>query len=340
MAEVVGLISGGITIVKLFHTTIQVFDIVNTSKAYSSEIYILCSKLQIERTRLVSWGELVGLTEIHEIGPQAATDNRVYHPQYRPAIAHHLRRLLELFQKVDRLLEKHGVRLDQDDSDNSSESDGSTVRAGASNQQVAQGPVQQIFLHQVETLCKSIKDHQTSVPWFKKAKWAIYQSDRFKVVVDEIRDLVDGLHKILPDVSARTQQRLIQEIQVSEDISSLDAIQAATIDDYSEMAEAACARSETLSVYMSTQQTTNRSTTLSDRTTSDRRSRRVRIQEGPRLQSLEAIFSHYAKGALSFESQKKDSRLLSCDIQWIGVDDKPTDDDCGFLPLQHSSFGQ
>ena len=341
MAEVVGLISGGITIVSLFHTTIQVFDIVNTSKAYSSEIHILCSRLQIERARLVDWGELVGLTEIHEVGPQSAPDNRIYHPRYRHAIAHHLKRLLELFKNVDSLLEKHGVRLDQDDSDSSSEIDASTVRAGPSNKQVAKGPVQQVFLHQLETLRKSIKNHQTSVPWFKKAKWAVYQGDRFKGVVDEIRDLVDGLHKILPDVSARTKERLIQEIEISEDISSLDRVQAATIDFHNELAEAASARSEILSVSMSTQHTTiERSTIASDHTTTDRRGRRNRTQEVSSLLSLDAIFSHYSKGGLTFQSQKKDCRLLSCDVQWIGVDDRPTDDDCGFLPLQHSAFGE
>ena len=341
MAEVVGLISRGVTIVKLFHTTIQVFDIVNTSKAYSSDIHILCSKLQIERARLVDWGELVGLTEIHEVGPQSATDSRLYHPRYRHAIANHLKRLLELFQNVDSLLEKHGVRLDQDDSDSSSENDASTIKAGPSNWQVAKGPVQQVFLHQLETLRKSIKHHQTSVPWFKKAKWAVYQRDRFKGVVDEIRDLVDGLHKILPDVSARTKERLIEEIAVSEDIPSLDVVHAATIDFHNELAEAASARSESLSVSMSTQHTSvDRSTVASNRTIPIRRRRRDETQEDSRLLSLDAIFSHYSKGGLRFQSQRQDSRLLSCDIQWIGVDDRPTDDDCGILPLQHPAFGE
>ena len=41
-----------------------------------------------------------------------------------------------------------------------------------------------------------------------------------------------------------------------------------------------------------------------------------------------------------FQSQRQDSRLLSCDIQWIGVDDRPTDDDSGILPLQHPAFGE
>lgn len=108
MAEVNGLISGSITLVKLFHVTIQVFDIVNTGRTYSSEIHILCSQLQIERVRLISWGELIGLTEIHGIGLQVKSDDRIYQPQCCHAIAHHLNRLLELFQKVDKFLEIFG----------------------------------------------------------------------------------------------------------------------------------------------------------------------------------------------------------------------------------------
>jgi len=339
MAEAIGLVSGSITIVKLFHTTVQVFDIVNSSKAYSSEIHVLCSKLELERTRLLKWGEIVGLTEINGIGPHSICDSRLYLEQYRRPIAYHLNHLLQLFEKVDQLLEKHGVCLDHADGDIQIESDGSTVTATASNKQLVKGPVHQIFPHQLETLRRSIKHHQTSVPWFKKAKWAVYQGDHFKNFVEEIKDLVDGLHKILPDISARTTERLIQEIEVSEDISSLCEVQAAAIGYHDDLAAAASARSEVLSVTRSTQRMSlERSTVTSEHIISDRKGRLPQAAGAPGLLSSREISEQYTKGAVSFSSMKDDSRLLSCQIRWIGVNEDGTDDDCGRLPLQHPAF--
>ena len=236
MAEAIGLISGSITLVNVFHVIIQVFDIVNTSRTYGSENHILCSQLRIEGVRLISWGELIGLTKIHGIGPQVKLDDRIYQPQCCHAIAHHLNRLLELFQKVNKFLDKHGVQLDQNrnDDDNSSENDdASTSTARPSNRQIlstSQGSVQHVFHSQLETIRKSIQNHQTTVPWFKKAKWAIYQRDRFRGVVDEIRGLVDGLHNILPDVRTQAKEQLSREIEISEDVRSLDMVQAATFE--------------------------------------------------------------------------------------------------------------
>ena len=157
MAEAIGIISGSITLVKLFHTAVQVFEIVNTSRAYSSEIHVLCTKLELERIRLLSWGELVGLTEINEIGPQPKSDSRLYDLRYRYQIAHCLKHLLELFKKVDGLLEKHGVRLNYADGDIQMEGDTSTVTATASNKQRVKSPVHEIYPHELGILRKSIK---------------------------------------------------------------------------------------------------------------------------------------------------------------------------------------
>ena len=151
---------------------------------------------------------------------------------------------------------------------------------------------------------------------------------------------MDGLPKILPDISARTTERLIQEIEVSEDISSLNEVHAAAIGYHDDLAEAASARSELLSVTKSTQRMSlERSTVTSAHTISDRKGRLPRPAGAPKLLSSEEVIEQYTHGAVSFSSEKKDFRLLSCQIRWIGVIEEPNDNDCGLLPLQHSAFG-
>ena len=337
MAEAIGLVSGSITIVKLFHTTVQIFDIVNTSKEYSADIHLLCSKLELERTRLLTWGELVGLSEIDRIGPQSAPDNRIYHSSYHGLIVHHLNRLLQLFEKVQRFLDKHGVRLEPDQEvEAMSESDVSTIMSRNSRTTMVRRPVQKVFSGQLATLRKSIQKHQTTVPWFKKAKWAVYQGDRFKKFVEEIRSLINGLHDILPDIGARTRERLIEEIEVSEDISSLNDVQAAAHGYHDDLAKAASARSELLSITISTQtMSMDEVSVVSNRGPG----RSAQAIDPFSLSSPEVIISQYTKGAVSFHSSRNESRLLSCQSRWAGLSEDLPDHDRGYLPLQCSSFG-
>ncbi|KAL9046511.1 MAG: hypothetical protein Q9214_000668 [Letrouitia sp. 1 TL-2023] len=157
-----------------------------------------------------------------------------------------------------------------------------------------------------------------SVKWFRKAKWAVYQGDRFRHFVEEIRDLVDGLHKILPDISASTTERLIREIHTATDINSVNEVHTVAIDYHNDLAEAASARSEALSSLMSTHRISReRSTIRSEESTTGRRARTDLIVWTSTLESSEDIIKQYSRGGVIFDAVKRDSRLKSYRIRWI-----------------------
>src|SRR5271168_3259224 len=60
--EPLGLAIGVAGLVPLFSVCVQLFDIVDSGKAYGKDYEILIAKVEVERVRLFLWGESVGLS--------------------------------------------------------------------------------------------------------------------------------------------------------------------------------------------------------------------------------------------------------------------------------------
>ena len=64
MADAAGLAIG---IISLWKTCVQVFDIVDSSKKYGMDFELLRLKLEVERIRLLMWGDIIGLNEVQAV---------------------------------------------------------------------------------------------------------------------------------------------------------------------------------------------------------------------------------------------------------------------------------
>ena len=61
MADVAGLVLG---VVASWKTCVQIFDIVDSGKKYGMDYELLRVKLEVERIRLLTWDDMVGLSEV------------------------------------------------------------------------------------------------------------------------------------------------------------------------------------------------------------------------------------------------------------------------------------
>jgi hypothetical protein len=62
MAEVIGAIASGITLAALFQICVEAFDIIYVAKNHDRDLKLLVLKLNIEKCKLVAWGQLLGLS--------------------------------------------------------------------------------------------------------------------------------------------------------------------------------------------------------------------------------------------------------------------------------------
>lgn len=69
MADVAGLVIG---IVALWQSCIQVYEIVDSTRQHGMEFELLNVKFEVERVRLLCWGDAVGLAGAHRYGRRIA----------------------------------------------------------------------------------------------------------------------------------------------------------------------------------------------------------------------------------------------------------------------------
>jgi hypothetical protein len=62
MAEIVGIVASALTLAGLFKLCIESFDVIHTLQAQGTDLEKLLLKLRIEKCRLYTWGQTMGLT--------------------------------------------------------------------------------------------------------------------------------------------------------------------------------------------------------------------------------------------------------------------------------------
>jgi hypothetical protein len=65
MAEIIGLVASGMTIAGLFKICVEAFDLIQTGRHQELDVKKLTLRLNIEKCRLYTWGQVMGLTEVH-----------------------------------------------------------------------------------------------------------------------------------------------------------------------------------------------------------------------------------------------------------------------------------
>lgn len=112
--EPASLATGVAGLAGLLDTCLQLYDTVDAGKKHGADYEILTIKLGIERVRLVSWGEKVGLVPLSTAGESGSTttrhDPRLDDQRICAAVWDILGCMKMLFEETDVLQGKYGLR--------------------------------------------------------------------------------------------------------------------------------------------------------------------------------------------------------------------------------------
>lgn len=200
--EVAGLVLG---IVATWKTCVQVFDVVGQSRNYGTDYELCRVKLEVERVRLLAWGDAMGLSEDRR--GRTHPDPRLEVAQNKRLVLRVLGGIQRAFEDAELLRERYGLMEEVQRPESSTASlPGWLRRAGAN-------------------LRRSARDRQRGGSLGQKTIWVIHDRAQFLEMVHEIRQFNDSLGHLFPDLSLR--EALRREIGRRREIRPLSLLQEA-----------------------------------------------------------------------------------------------------------------
>ena len=230
MAEIIGVIASGITLAALFKTCIEAFEIIQTGHNQELDLRKLVLRLNIEKCRLFTWGESMGLTDT----PEDAELNVSASCQFKEVVTETLETIFQLFSDSKKLQDRYGCKEYLDSP------------AANSHEQTSQ----------VKFLAAAFDNFKIAASWRErrskvliKARWAIHDRKKFASFISEIKELVDGLQHITQPLISSSHQgnAMKRRIENINDAETLDMVSDVCQEDHSELSRIALARAETIS---------------------------------------------------------------------------------------------
>ncbi|KAM7192420.1 Prion-inhibition and propagation domain containing protein [Naviculisporaceae sp. PSN 640] len=211
--EAAGLAIGVVGIASLFTSCIEAFDIVVRAREFGRDFDLLCTQLSLQRVRLLLWGETIGLAS--ELPPTKSPYYRRLERDDRiaPAIESTLHHLRYLLQTADLITDRY------------------TTQPGSTTEHVQVEPSKglTIFRDTFDSFKSRIRrDHDAKSTW-TVTRWAIHDLGKFRELITNIKDLIDGLEGITSAVGLLLERQhalLTKEVEAICDTESLHLLQS------------------------------------------------------------------------------------------------------------------
>ena len=228
-----GLIIG--SVITAWETCVEVFEIIDSGKKYGMDYEALRAKLEVERIRLLVWGEAVGLSEVGQGRPSPDASARLYREDICTAVLRLLGCIQHVFEHSEHLQDRYGLRPVQPTIVDAQEL--------PTQSQLISGSV---FKRAYQSLRRSAKDRQRTTPSTRKTIWAVHDKKKFQMLIAEIKDFNDSLEALFPDLWPQIEHLVHTDIGQSVDIKNLQILHEATADDHEEIPRPASMGLETL----------------------------------------------------------------------------------------------
>ncbi|KAL8677025.1 MAG: hypothetical protein Q9186_006514 [Xanthomendoza sp. 1 TL-2023] len=223
--EPVSLSFGAAALVSLLATCVDCFEYIDAAKSCGRDLELLTTKFAIEKTRLLIWGESVGLSTT-----KAAGCTRIKSPHFRPIIEQILNCIRLLFEDTTALSDRYGLRP---------KSHNATVSVVESSSSHLTLPLRlkTSYIRFRSCLEQNHKDIDTS----KKARWAIRDRQKFACLVEDIQQFIDGLEAVTDSVDLSTKRAALirEELSTVEDPEDLRLIAEASMGTNKQWSDAA-----------------------------------------------------------------------------------------------------
>jgi len=232
--EATGLGIGIGGLIGLFSTCVQSYELINLGASHGRDYQVLLTKLKIEKARLISWGEAVGLYTIIDDCDDRQLElemaNSYHESLFRPHIQGTVFSILNCIQltftDVNRLVNRYG--LERDD-----KYDLVTSR----NFMPAVSDGYQRFQRRMSM-------QQQRVGFFDKFRWCLKDKKQFDVLVSDLNGFNDSLIELVPDRIVNVRRLVKAEVDSLDDVYSLKLVEDAARDIHADICEIASVRRE------------------------------------------------------------------------------------------------
>ncbi|CZR53604.1 uncharacterized protein PAC_03484 [Phialocephala subalpina] len=203
-----GVGTGVKTCVALFNLCVGIYDLVDRGGSYGKDYTNLITKLDVEKFRLLTFGEttqLIGFDTTIQTTPNRSNFNMVasIQPQTWELIARVLCSIKQVFDDMKSVDKRYGLKQVKVVSVKGASSDLITSSSPS-------GPFKDIF----QAFQARITTVQTQEKMTNKARWAIYDGEKFKKLIERLHSWNDGLYNILGSIQKMGSYRLILEYEL------------------------------------------------------------------------------------------------------------------------------
>lgn len=223
--EAAGLVFGATGFAAaIFSASVDCFNFVDSCRAYGRDYEMVLTKLDIEKTRLLQWGHGVGLCS-------GDPQNGVPGLDSNQMVERVLNCICLLLTDADKLRSKYGMET-------------SEVSLSAPSGDMALASVSRYrlldFTKKYADFRRRIALRQKRTSTSAKMTWAICDSSRFALLVNDLREYINGLYEIV-QVPSQDQRNMVREDigHLSADLGTLTLVEMACSergDDWSEIA--------------------------------------------------------------------------------------------------------
>jgi hypothetical protein len=240
--DIAGTVIAVAGVAGLFSTALEILDYVQSAAAFGTTHEVLQVKIEVEKVRLLIWGQSIGLGGSADQRDDAA--NEALDREYlRTAVAGLLACFVKIFEDSEKLRDRYGLvqRVDP----------GTGAGAGAGMEMEMENLDQRLlgstFKRTYDKFRGNPSKRQKDSTLALKMRWAVADEKRFRRLVEELKAINDSLNHLLPTIRDKTRVRMRTEIMQSTDEHQLQNLVNASDDVNDLVSETASLRLEMLS---------------------------------------------------------------------------------------------
>jgi Prion-inhibition and propagation len=209
---------GALALASLFSTCVECFEYFGAARSFTKDYDVLLVKLDVQKERLLTWGDLAGVLRtqkeerLHELNKKEALVQRC------------LDSMQSLFLDASKLESLYGLKTEAGGTPMETPKTLSSYRADLFNRSYARINGQP----------------KTRRNLTQRTKWAIHDKGKFESLIRHVKDLVDGLHNVVP-VLAQQQDAMIRQDILALNITELKLVKEACADRYQAWSDVASA---------------------------------------------------------------------------------------------------
>lgn len=208
-------ISFAVSVIPLFHSCLQYFQLFKTAESASLDVQILLFQLDCHHEDLIIWGEKHGVFD--EIQPRVSMPEEVF-----SRLETALRLLEALFKDTHALRERYGVVESNDGGESATTGQDTAFPSSAGLRRLN-------WFRSQKANSGREQSAKPSLGVLRKTQWAIYDKEKFEGLVQKIGEVVGQVEKILPVPDEfRNQTALRDIVPLIEDLARLKLFQTAS----------------------------------------------------------------------------------------------------------------